>query len=68
MSKMATKLSPIKIMRAIELLSPEELETLLILMDRELTGELFVRRQEAKDELKNRKLKSKQAVFKERNN
>ena len=59
------KMSPVEIIRSIESLTSEELETLLIMADKKLAGELIIRREEAREELEQGKLMSKNEVFKD---
>jgi len=59
------KMTPVEIIRSVESLTPEDLETLLIMADKELAGELIIRREEAREELKQGKLMSKDEVFKD---
>ncbi len=65
MSKAQAKLTPVEIIRAIENLTPDELETLFIMLDRELAGELLLRREEAKEEFRKDELRTKEEIFKD---
>jgi len=42
------KLDPVEVYRAIQEFADEEMETLLLLMDKDLTQEILLRREEAK--------------------
>ena len=42
------KLHPVEVYRAIQEFADEEMETLLLLMDKDLTQEILLRREEAK--------------------
>jgi len=42
------KLGPVEVYRAIQEFADEEMETLLLLMDKDLTQEILLRREEAK--------------------
>ncbi len=68
MSLSAKNLSALKIIRAVESLSEDEKETLAILADKKLSGELLKRRKDVYLELKKGTLLSPKDLFKEVNN
>ncbi len=55
------RLNPIEIFRGVQSLSEEEMETLLLLLDRNLTREILIRREEAY--LRPEELLRKEEVF-----
>ena len=61
----ATKhLTPLKLIRAIELLTDDERETLALLADKKLTEEILDRRKSALAEMKKGTLLSEEELFK----
>lgn len=57
--------TPMEIYKGIKELSEGELETLLLLLDSELTEEILIRREESKMGLKEKELLTEEELFKD---
>ena len=59
------RMTPIEIYKGVKELSDGELETLLLLLDPELTEEILIRREESKTELREKRLLTEEELFRD---
>ena len=65
MGAISGRMTPRDIYMGIKELSAGELETLLLLLDSELTEEILIRREESKTELRDKRLLTEEELFKD---
>ena len=61
----AEHMTPMEIYKGVKGLSDGEIETLLLLLDPELTQEILIRREESKTELKEKGLLTEEELFRD---
>jgi len=65
MEAKAERMTPIEIYKGVKELSDGELETLLLLLEPELTEEILIRREKSKTELREKRLLTEEELFRD---